>query len=53
MSIDSIKNSYKEAMSCNACFKNSELIRGKVKREQPRWIGEDYFKLIERSVFCL
>ena len=44
MSIDSIKNSYKEAMSCNACFKNSELIRGKVKRAQPRWIGEDYFK---------
>jgi len=43
MSIDNIKKSYKEAISCNSCFESTGLIRGKVKKAQPRWVGEDYF----------
>ena len=44
MSIEVIKNKYKRAMDCNSCFGNNLISRGKVKRAQPRWIGEDYFK---------
>ena len=35
-------------MNCNSCFTYSDLFRGKVKKAQPRWIGEDYFKAEQR-----
>ena len=48
MSIDSLKSCYKKATECNSCFENPELVRGKVKKPQPRWVGEDYFSSDKR-----
>ena len=38
-----LQKKYKKAIECNACFENTELLRGKIKKAQPRWVGEDYF----------
>ena len=38
-------DTYKEATKCNSCFENKELkmVRGKVRKAQPRWVGKNYF----------
>ena len=43
MLINTLQTKYKKAISCNSCFENTELARGKVRKAQPRWVGEDYF----------
>jgi hypothetical protein len=41
--MNTLKGDYKRAINCKSCFENTELVRGKVKKAQPRWVGEDYF----------
>ena len=43
-----LKSSYKQAMSCNFCFKHQLIQHGSVIKAQPRWIGSEYFSSDER-----
>jgi len=43
----------RQAIECNVCFSNSDLIRSTVDLPQPRWIGSRYWKSDQRVLFLL
>ena len=44
MGLEKIKQSFREATKCSACFENKRLKRGIISIAQPRWIGKKYFE---------
>jgi len=43
-----VQDIYREATKCNSCFENFKIARGKVRKAQPRWIGNNYFSADRR-----